>query len=612
MANEELRRRSVQQEQGVATDPAKLMEQILGQVLANDYISKKSNVPDSYFQEQIASNTEMAEPIKNLMEFIEPPGDQLQDNPIQFARDATATKEAQPSKEQGGLDALFQGGGGITSPEAEEAMQGATDDIMKKLEDPDGQIPSSELLSDDIVQKIEKSIESQNKNFLGDNAGSLIALLAGTALQMVGVHNKSLPMAIAGGTLTGLAGSRIGQYGQAKRQERTGLIEEHLMGMRGEQEDKRFAAAEEREDRRYGRAEGREDAERLERLLIQMKTNDVQLTEEVVGQLREKFPEMSEEDFNQGLKTYDLFTVSEKERLETDVLKDKVDSNKRRLSVITNSPTTMLRITSESVKADVDAALKKGDIRGARNALEEPIRVLTEGGTVGGGVGLKGEDYAQAVDSMINIDEDDAGNVTVSSPITMEDYASRSDKSYREYNATTGTEYILNNILPPKRRDPSTYLGNVQFEPDEIKDITLARFASTPPKKEGAFSRVGRHVAKSLAPTADIPEHVMEGSTEPLSSVSAMNNMWANVAANARVVRDVNGARSLGVMLTDEEMQAIPQMVVIANMPFKGDEVTEETVMTFLEEAIKTKALTSKFDERLSKLWNGTLEWRSQ
>lgn len=85
-------------------------------------------------------------------------------------------------------------------------------------------IRQTQTSSERAAEEVQKSNERQQGNFLEDNWENLLVAIAGTALQMVGVHNRNPSLMLGGNFLTNLGGSRVNQWDQAYRQERSALI----------------------------------------------------------------------------------------------------------------------------------------------------------------------------------------------------------------------------------------------------------------------------------------------------------------------------------------------------------------------------------------------------
>jgi len=592
MANEELKRKAVQQEQAVGQLPADMTQQLINQILSNTFVSDKSQVSDTFFQDLIAQNIETL------------PTDQKK-MPMPMTLTENLMGRAPEPSQTAGLGGVPLG----LSREEEETGDAMVADLGEKIGDPEGQKPlGDKLISDDIVKKIEKSIKGQNEGFIGDNLGSLMALLAGTALQMVGLHNRKADWVLGGGVLSQLGASQIGRYGQAKRQERTGIIEEHLMQLRGDIEERRFTAAEEREERKESRREKELAKARMVDVLKQMKSTNTPLTPEKVEMLREQFPVLSDEEFKQQLNTYDLYAVDPSKDLTNKELERIKRVNQTRLDAVVRRPDLFMKTMNPATKKAVKEALDDGDLFGAQQLMKGAVETMVAGESEKGSLGITDEQYQDAASKMLNIGVGEEGELTVESPVSMGDLGQKGTDELREYNATVGSEYIRGKILKGRLKSPNVYMGTVQFDKDEVKDITLAKFASASPTakryRTGGLSQLFK---------GHVPSETVVGSTEPLSALSAMNNLWGNLAKSAVALqgRGAGLSKHLYVHLRDEENQATPKLVKISNIPFT-EEVSDEEIMRFLDQVIKTDGFTTEFNQELSKLFNETIEWSYQ
>lgn len=84
-------------------------------------------------------------------------------------------------------------------------------------------MPFGKAVTDTLGERALKEFSAwkQNRedNFLEDNWGKLLTILAGTALQMVGAHNKNPSVFIGGSALSQLGGVQLGDYFRSGQQE---------------------------------------------------------------------------------------------------------------------------------------------------------------------------------------------------------------------------------------------------------------------------------------------------------------------------------------------------------------------------------------------------------
>jgi hypothetical protein len=427
---------------------------------------------------------------------------------------------------------------------------------------------------------------------------------------MAAINNKNPQMALAGSLLTNLGGRRIMKKYSAMRRKRMGMVEERLLGLSGEMQDKRFEETERREDRRYSRSEIRAEKDSLNRALMQMKRTADPLTKEKIASLRKQYSKMSDEEFETGLEAYKTFAVSPIEEAELKAVRGQEKINRERVEFAReNVKGTARAIPAEDVQG-IDEALKAGRGNEGLAKLREGVKkVLNPGGAPIGGAGVSEEEYAAVASNVVNIHHDPDGNIVVSSPITMSTMYDRRDEQLIGYNATTGSEYILNNNVPSQYQgDPAVYLGPVSFDEGEVKYDTLARYASEPPMEGGVL----RDFFRTSMKTGRVTPKRIEGSTKPIPLVSSMNNLWANIATNAEVIKSGDGVPYLKVKLYTQDSVTQGEDVVIANIPFKGDPDSRENILSYIDEAIRTNTLTSKFNNRLSVLYGETIEWSSR
>jgi len=101
--------------------------------------------------------------------------------------------------------------------------------LTNAAKEEDGTPPSPPTLStyERMKEETGKFEEEKDANFLEDNWGKLLTVMAGTALQMVGVHNKNAPMFIGGNALSQLGGVAMADYYSTKENEQQALYDKY-------------------------------------------------------------------------------------------------------------------------------------------------------------------------------------------------------------------------------------------------------------------------------------------------------------------------------------------------------------------------------------------------
>jgi hypothetical protein len=74
------------------------------------------------------------------------------------------------------------------------------------------------------AQELKKFQSEMDQNFLEQNWGKVLTMLAGTALQMVGAHNKNPSIFLGGTALTNLGGVQLKDYFRTKTQEQEAIV----------------------------------------------------------------------------------------------------------------------------------------------------------------------------------------------------------------------------------------------------------------------------------------------------------------------------------------------------------------------------------------------------
>ena len=75
-----------------------------------------------------------------------------------------------------------------------------------------------------VAQELQAFEQARDRNFLEDNWGKILTMLAGTALQMVGAHNKNPSIFIGGNFLSQVGGAQLGDYFRTKGQEQQAIV----------------------------------------------------------------------------------------------------------------------------------------------------------------------------------------------------------------------------------------------------------------------------------------------------------------------------------------------------------------------------------------------------
>lgn len=109
-------------------------------------------------------------------------------------------------------------------------MSGVAIDMLgKSQKEDDGTPPSppTQTTYERFQQEVGQFEKEKDANFLEDNWGKLLTVLAGTALQMVGVHNKNAPMFMGGNALAQIGGAAMSDYFGTKEREQQAIYDKY-------------------------------------------------------------------------------------------------------------------------------------------------------------------------------------------------------------------------------------------------------------------------------------------------------------------------------------------------------------------------------------------------